>query len=357
VAETDQEKTQEPTEKRLEDARKRGDVPMAQDMRHAVMFAAILLLLSVMGAAAAKSLSKIFIVVWGGADRIRFADEGAQSSLAGLMQDTVLAIAPILALLMASAVAVFVLQGRPVLAWSRLAIKWDKLSPVAGLKRIFGPQGLFEFAKSLLKAGLIIGLATAIVWPNRVAMSGLVGAGPVFLSQQLVLLVLNVLQPIVLAVVIVAAGDLFFQNRSYMKRMMMTLQEIKDEMKDSEGNPLIKSRQRAIAYARARRRMMAAVPTASVIITNPTHYAIALNYEHGVNGAPVVVAKGVDLVALKIREIATEAGVPIVESPPLARALYAGVEIDHPIPVEHYTAVAEIISFVMRLRRTPSLTQ
>jgi flagellar biosynthetic protein FlhB len=133
--------------------------------------------------------------------------------------------------------------------------------------------------------------------------------------------------------------------------MRMTLQELRDEIKESDGDPKIKARIRAIGMQRSRRRMMAAVPEASVIITNPTHYAVALKYQHGEMAAPVVLAKGVDDVAKKIREVATAAGVPIVESPPLARALFAGADIDRPIPVEHYAAVAEIIGYVLRLSR------
>jgi flagellar biosynthetic protein FlhB len=159
------------------------------------------------------------------------------------------------------------------------------------------------------------------------------------------------MKAIVLLVVTIAAFDFLWQRHSYLKKMMMSLQEIKDEHKQSEGDPAIKARIRAIGMARARKRMMAAVPGASVIITNPTHYAIALRYDHGAMAAPVVVAKGVDLVALRIREVAKGAGVPIVESPVLARAIYASVAIDRPIPVEHYAAVAEIIGYVMRLAK------
>jgi flagellar biosynthetic protein FlhB len=151
-----------------------------------------------------------------------------------------------------------------------------------------------------------------------------------------------------------ALFDLIYQRRSWFNKLKMSLQELKDEYKDSEGDPKIKAKIRQIAMQRARRRMMSAVPTASVIITNPTHYAIALSYEHGRMGAPVVVAKGVDAVALRIREIATKAGVPIVENRPLARALYAAVEIEHPIPAEHYAAVAEIIGYVMRIAKARS---
>jgi flagellar biosynthetic protein FlhB len=159
------------------------------------------------------------------------------------------------------------------------------------------------------------------------------------------------LRAIALLVGAIALFDFVYQRRSFLKRMRMSLQEVKDEHKESEGDPKIKGKIRQIQMQRARRRMMAAVPGASVVITNPTHYAVALKYDHGAMAAPVVVAKGVDAVALRIREIATEAGVPLVENRPLARALHASAEIDQPIPIEHYAAVAEVISYVMRLSK------
>jgi flagellar biosynthetic protein FlhB len=155
---------------------------------------------------------------------------------------------------------------------------------------------------------------------------------------------------VVALLALVAALDYLFQYRQWFERQKMSLQEVKEEYKQSEGDPHIKGRIRQIRFARAKRRMMAAVPTASVIITNPTHYAVALKYERGMP-APVCVAKGIDAIALKIREIATASNVPIVENVPLARALHASVEVDDEIPVEHYHAVAEVIGYVMRLRR------
>jgi flagellar biosynthetic protein FlhB len=150
---------------------------------------------------------------------------------------------------------------------------------------------------------------------------------------------------------IVAAADYLFQYRQWHERQKMTVRELKEEFKQSEGDPAIKGKMKQVRQVRMRRRMMAAVPKAAVVITNPTHYAIALEYERGMD-APVCVAKGVDALALKIREVAGKHSVPIVENPPLARALHATVEIDQKIPPEHYKAVAEVIGYVMRLRRT-----
>jgi flagellar biosynthetic protein FlhB len=160
----------------------------------------------------------------------------------------------------------------------------------------------------------------------------------------------KVLGAVVAVLAVVAAADYLFQYRQWFERQKMSLREMKDEFKQTEGDPQVKGKIRQLRQARARRRMMAAVPKASVIITNPTHYAIALQYDRGMN-APVCLAKGTDLVALKIRELATAHSIPIVENPPLARALHATVEIDQEVPAEHYQAVAEIIGYVMRLNR------
>jgi flagellar biosynthetic protein FlhB len=163
-------------------------------------------------------------------------------------------------------------------------------------------------------------------------------------------LALQVLGAVVAILAVVAAADYLFQYRQWFERQKMSVRELKEEFKQTEGDPAIKGKIRQIRQARMRKRMMAAVPQASVVITNPTHYAVALKYEPGMN-APLCLAKGVDAVALRIRALAAEHAIPIVENPPLARALHAGVEIDQEIPAEHYKAVAEVIGYVMRLRR------
>ena len=190
----------------------------------------------------------------------------------------------------------------------------------------------------------------ALLWPQRDRLEGLVQTdilGTLLLTRSLSLDMLGV---VVAILFLVAAADYLFQYRQWFERQKMSLREMKEEFKQTEGDPLIKGKIRQLRQARMRKRMMAAVPKASVIITNPTHYAVALQYERGMK-APVCVAKGVDAIALKIREVAERASIPIVENPPLARALHATVEIDEEIPPEHYKAVAEVIGYVMKLRR------
>jgi flagellar biosynthetic protein FlhB len=344
-------KTEEPTQRRLDDARAKGQVPNAPEMRHVAMFLGMIALIASVGALSMASLGRVLVRLWGNADGYRLEPAGAQSFATGLMGATGLALAPVAGLFLVAALLTLFLQGRPSMNWSRVSPKWSKLSPLSGLSRLFGTRTLVEFAKTLAKFFVVIIVALWIVWPRAVAFDQLMGASPHTIAGTATEIVLRMVKAVAGLVVALAAFDFFYQRRAFLKKMRMTLQELKDEIKQSEGDPKIKARIRQIQVRRARQRMMQAVPKASVIITNPTHYAVALQYEHGAMAAPVVVAKGVDEVAMRIREIATGANVPIVESPPLARALYASVEIDRPIPAEHYAAVAEVIGYVMRLAR------
>jgi flagellar biosynthetic protein FlhB len=350
AADKDQ-KTQAPTGKRLEDAHAKGDVAMAPEMRHAAIFIAAVVMLGGLGAASLSALLRICARIWSGAEDLRIDPEGAQNLFSGLLLEMISAVAPVFGFLIAAAIIGGLSQGRPTIAWARVGLKWSKLNPIAGFSRLFGAHAMFEFAKSLAKLVAVIVVALFVIWPKAVGLDQLIGSGPERIGIAAAELCFALVKTIAILVAIIALADFLYQRRSFFQRMKMTLQEVKDEYKQSEGDPKIKGKIRQIALQRSKRRMMAAVPTASVIVTNPTHYAVALKYEHGNMAAPVVVAKGVDALALKIRAIATEAKVPIVENRPLARALYASVEIDRPIPAEHYAAVAEIISYVMRLAR------
>ncbi|HWW65188.1 MAG TPA: flagellar biosynthesis protein FlhB [Sphingomonadaceae bacterium] len=352
MADTDKDqKTEQPTGRRLEKAREKGEVPISPEMRHATMFIAAIIVTGGMGAWTLSRLGAMLVRLWGQADDFTLDPNGAQNLVVGVACQFALAMAPLAALLMGCALLTLFLQGPPTLAWARLAPKWSKLSPISGFTRLLSANALVEFGKTLAKFAVIVTVAILILWPKAVALDQLIGAGADAIARTAAALVYRLVKAVGILVFLLAAADFVYQRRSFLKRMRMTRQEVKDEHKESDGDPKIKGRIRSIRLQRARKRMMAAVPTASVVITNPTHYAVALKYDHGQMAAPMVVAKGADLVALKIREIAAGAGVPVVESPPLARALYASVEIDRPIPIEHYTAVAEVISYVMRLAR------
>jgi len=344
-------KTHDPTHKRIEDARKRGDTPSAPEMRHAAIFVAILVALGGVGIHTFALLAGTLTSIWSHAEDVTLTGTGTQSMMTGLFGRLAVVLSPVFAATIALALVGGMVQGLPTLSWSRVAPKWNKLSPMAGAKRLFGKDAFVEFLKTLAKLAVVMAIAIWTIWPHAVGIAATVGADPAQIVRATGAMVVALVKAVAMPVAAIAGFDFVYQRRKWFSKLKMSLQEIKDEHKDSEGDPKIKAKIKAIAMQRSRRRMMAAVPGASVVITNPTHYAIALRYEHGQMGAPVVVAKGVDAVALKIRALATESGVPIVENRPLARALHASVEIDHPIPIEHYAAVAEIIGYVMRLAK------
>jgi flagellar biosynthetic protein FlhB len=242
------------------------------------------------------------------------------------------------------------IQHKLVWTTEGLTPKFSKISPLAGLKRLFSKQALANFAKGIVKLVLLGGILVALMLPERDRMEGLVRTDLIALLPFTHVLAVKMMGAVVALLGVVAAADYFFQYRTWFTKQKMSLQELKEEFKQTEGDPTIKGKLRNLRMQRSRKRMMAAVPKASVIITNPTHYAIALQYERGME-APVCLAKGMDAIALKIREIASKHAIPIVENPPLARALHAAVEVDEPIPAEHYKAVAEVISYLMKLRR------
>jgi flagellar biosynthesis protein FlhB len=253
-------------------------------------------------------------------------------------------------LLMLAALGGNLIQHKLVWSSEVLAPKLSKISPLAGFKRLFGKQALANFAKGLIKLLLIGAVLTALMWPARqrimaLELSDISAVLPLTLG-----LSLKLMGAVVAMMAIVAIAEYLFQYRQWYERQKMSLRELKEEFKQMEGDPAIRGKMQQVRQTKARRRMIANVPKAAVVITNPTHYSIALQYERGMD-APICVAKGLDATALKIREVAAQYSIRIVENPPLARALHATVEVDQPIPLEHYKAVAEVIGYVMRLRR------
>jgi flagellar biosynthetic protein FlhB len=346
----DNEKSEDPTQKRLDDALERGNVAKSQEVSAWFVLAAATLLLMMFAMPMSHGLKTLLGGILANMHRIP-VDGHALLGLAGRTGIEVIAIVSIPFLLLAlAAIGGNLIQHRLVWSAESLKPKLSKISPAAGFKRLFSKIALFNFVKGLLKIGLIGTIMSMLLWPERDRLETLVTADPVALLPLVASLALKMMGFVVAIMAIIAAGDFFLQYRQWYEKQKMSLREIKEEFKQSDGDPMVKSRIRRIREQRARKRMMAAVPDASVVITNPTHYAIALKYERG-NNAPVCVAKGVDALALKIREVAAAHGVPVVENPPLARALHATVDVDDEIPPEHYRAVAEVIGYVMNLRR------
>ena len=348
--EHDSDRTEDPTQKRLDEALERGDVVKSQEVSTWFVLGGGTLMLSAFSGSMSSGLSSTFRGFIANAHQIPVDGRGLIAIAGRIEREVLAAVAFPLALLVFAALAGNVIQHRLVWSTDSMKPKFSKISPLAGLKRMFSLQALANFAKGLIKLSVIGAVITALLWPLRYKFEGLVQTD--ILGTLLIIrsLSLNMMATVVAILFLVAAADYLFQYRQWFARQKMSLQEMKDEYKQTEGDPLVKGKIRQLRQARQRRRMMAAVPKASVIITNPTHYAIALQYDRGME-APICLAKGADAVALKIREVAAEHSIPIVENPPLARALYATVEIDEEIPTEHYKAVAEIIGYVMKLRR------
>jgi len=343
-------KTEDPTQKRLEEALKRGDVVKSQEVNTWFIIAGATLVLMAFSSGMGANLTTIMRGLLANAHDIPMDGPTLPRLFQKIGGEMIAAIAIPFLLLMLAALCGNLIQHQLVWSFESLAPKLSKISPLAGLKRLFSVQALANFAKGIVKLALVGSVLTALMWPERSRLEGLVRSDLTVMLALVQSLALKLLGAVVAIMAVVAAADYLFQYRQWYEKQKMSLRELKEEFKHTEGDPAIKGKMRQLRQAKSRRRMMAAVPKAAVVITNPTHYAIALQYERGME-APICVAKGVDALALKIRQIAGEHAVPVVENPPLARALHATVEIDEAVPPEHYKAVAEVIGYVMKLRR------
>ena len=350
MAEDSDDKTEDPTQKRLDDAHARGDVAKSQEVNTWFVIAGGTLVLSTFSGSMGGGMLMPLRNLVANSGMIH-TDGAALLSLGQTLGIAVLgAVGVPLLMLAIAAVAGNMIQHRLVWSGEQLKPKFSKVSPGAGLQRIFGKQAAANFAKGVFKLIALGAVMMMVLWPERHRLESFLRFDPDAILGVTTSLVLHLMAAVVAMLAAVAIADYFFQYRQWYERQKMSLQEIKDEFKQSEGDPHIKGRIRQLRQQRMKKRMMAAVPKASVIITNPTHYSVALSYDRGMS-APVCVAKGVDNIAFKIREIAREHDIPIVENVALARALYATVDVDDEIPVEHYHAVAEIIGYVMGLKR------
>ena len=339
-------KTEEPTQRRLDDARKKGDVVKSQDVASAAGLFGAALVLIVGGGWIARSMAQSLIPFIAHPEAIDLSGGGSRAVLLVAGK----AALPALALLAAAGVAGAagsLFQHGLLWAPSKIAPAWSKLDPIQGLKRLFGLENLVNFLKGLAKLGAVAGLTWLVIRPRVLALQMTPALDPAailpFSSEILRTLLLAILG----FTAAIAGLDWFFARQRFMTRMRMTREEVKQEHRESEGDPHVKGKLKQVRIARSRQRMIQNVPKATVVVTNPTHYAVALRYVQGETAAPVCVAKGVDRVALKIREVAAEHEIAVVEDPPLARALYAAIDVDEAIPREHYEAVAQIIGFVM----------
>lgn len=347
------EKTEDPSQKKLDDAHKRGDVAKSQEVTTWFMIAGSAALFSILAPMVSGSILTSLKLVMANADLFEVGGDGFGSFFTGLTYSVLFVVLGPMAALMLVAIAANLVQHAPVWSLDPIKPKWSKISPISGFKRLFSTEALVNFAKGVVKLSLVSAIMFFVLWPERNELDTMITADVGIIMANFLVLGTKIFLASLAIVTVIAIADYMYQKHKWWERQKMTLKEVKDEYKQMEGDPQIKSRIRQIRQQRAQKRMMSAVPDATVVVTNPTHFAVALKYDKAMP-APICVAKGADAVALRIRAVANDSDVPIVENPPLARALYASVEIDDAIPAEHFKAVAQLIGYVMRLKNKAS---
>lgn len=351
MAETqDQERTEQPTQKRLDDARQKGNVPRSRELTMtAVMLAGAGALLGfgrTLGGSAAGDMRASLEMT---RDAL-LAPDAMQSALLAASQSALVYVAPVLLLTFLAAMVAPLAIGGWNFSAKAIAPDFARLSPMQGLKRIFGLNGWVELVKALVKCLVVGGIGAVIVMSLLDDAIGIARMAPAAGIASAAHMVMMALLSLSAALAIIAAVDVPYQLWNHNRQLKMTRQEIRDELKETDGRPETKGRIRQLQQRLAQQRMMQAVPKADVVITNPTHYAVALKYDAKRMRAPRVVAKGADLVALAIRKLATENKVPVFEAPVLARALYGSTKLDREIPAGLYVAVAQILTYIYQLK-------
>jgi len=346
----DGQKTEEPTQRRLDEARRKGQVASSREVNHALVLAAGALLIRALAPALAGSVAAALRPLLARPHSFALTPVDLDRLLADTLGELGAALLLPALLLIAAALAGGLIQHGPLLSAEPLAPKLERISPLAGARRLFALRSLVEFGKSVLKIALVAAAGVALLWPTAATVVSAAELEAGALLGVLHGLALRLMAGIALLVGLIALFDSLYQRFEHRKRLRMSRRDLQDEFKQTEGDPVVKARLRGLRMERARRRMMAEVPSATVVVTNPTHVAVALRYEPPAMAAPKLVAKGVGPLALRIREIARAHGVPLVENPPLARALHAAVELDAEVPPAHYRAVAEVIGFVLQRR-------
>ncbi|MFC4173638.1 flagellar biosynthesis protein FlhB [Microvirga sp. GCM10011540] len=345
---TDKEsKTEAATEKKLRDAVEKGNVPTSREAPIFASFVAMLVVLSFFAKQRVSSLSeKLALFV----DHPKSFSLSTPTDAAVLIQAVALEVGlfilPAILVLSLSGLASSILQNVPQIAYERIRPQWSRVSPLSGWGRIFGRQGQVEFLKSVFKFFTITIVSILLLQSEQYKVVNAMFSDPSLVPELILTMAIRLVSAVSIATIVLVAADLLWSRFRWHRDLRMSRQEVKDEFKQMEGDPLVKARLRSLAQDRSRKRMLAAVPRATVVIANPTHYAIALRYNRDETTAPLVLAKGLDLVALRIRETAEKHGVPVVEDKTLARSMYDHVEVDRMIPPDFYRAVAQILFFI-----------
>ncbi len=349
-------KTEEPTPRKLEEARKKGDVAKTPDLPQLFSLAAVAGVILIGGGWLATDMTGRLLPFISHPESMDLSGTGG----VGIAEQAMMAGLPVLMTVMVAAalagIAGNVVQHGLLFTAEKLKPDFKKVSPLEGFKRIFGPDGWVQFLKSALKIGVTGAVAWMVLKPHAHELQGLAAADPAAMLPVTMALTKALFFAVLCFLLVTAGADWLWQRARFMKRMRMSREELKDEYKQSDGDPHVKAKRKQMQMEVSRRRMMQNVPNATVVVMNPTHYAVALRYEAGETAAPECVAKGMDELALRIRAVAEEAGVAVIEDAPLARALFATTEVDKQIPEAHYEAVAKIIGFVMGQKKSRART-
>ncbi|QFU17662.1 flagellar biosynthesis protein FlhB [Microvirga thermotolerans] len=346
-AEDKESKTEPATDKKIRDAIEKGNIPVSKELPvFSSIVALLIILVFITKQNAANLIGKLSIFL---DDPRKFSlVTGGDATL--LIQSLALEVGrfltPIIVVLTLTGLTSSILQNLPQVVYERIRPQWSRISPMAGWSRIFGKSGFVEFLKAVFKFFTIAIVCLLLLKSEQYKVVNAMFSDPSLVPEMILTMAIRLVSAVSIATIVLVAGDLIWARFRWHRDLRMSRQEIKDEFKQMEGDPLIKSRLRSLAQDRARRRMLAAVPRATVVIANPTHYAIALRYDRQETSAPVVLAKGTDLIALKIRETAEKHGVPVVEDKALARSMYDHVEVDRMIPPDFYRAVAQILFYI-----------
>jgi flagellar biosynthetic protein FlhB len=348
---TAQERTEKATAKRLRDAREEGQVPRSRELTTMAVLLAASGGLLLLGPGLIANLSRLFqrdLTITKGQ---MFDNTAIATALRDTVTNTLQLMAPFFVVVVIVALLAPMALGGVTFSGKAVSIKWDRLNPVQGLKKLFGPRGLMELLKALAKFAVVVIVSVLVLkhWSGQLMALGMQPVRPA-LAQSMSLLGWSFVL-ISGAMVFIAAVDVPFQLWDFSRQLRMTRQELRDEYKETDGRPEVKGRIRRMQREYSRRRMMAEVPKADVVVVNPQHFAVALRYDQESMGAPVVVAKGADYIALQIRSIARSHQIPILSAPALARAIYYSTELNKEIPAGLYVAVAKVLAYVYQLRR------
>ncbi len=344
------EKSEEPTGRKLQKAREKGTVANSKEVTTWMMLFGTAMVIAIASPYTLGQIKDRLSPLIGQVHEVSFYQSDIGAYIFDMIFDIIfIVIWPLLAIIFI-AVLGNIFQFGFLVSVESIKPKLSKLSPIAGAKKLVNMKQLVEFVKNILKLVVVGGAGTAVLIPHFGLLQALPGIDIHYFPDEIYFLLLKLFGVVLIILFFIAIADVAFQRYQHIKQLRMTKQEVKEEYKNVEGDPQVKGRMRQIRMQRAAERMMQSVPEADVVVTNPTHFAVALSYDQDSMDAPKVLAKGQDHIAAKIREIAEENDIPLIENPPLARALYATAEINEYIPEEHFQPVAEVISYVYGLR-------